>query len=360
MKKRILSAILFICMLATIVFPLSACKGSETVLTIGDYKVSLALYNYFLNSTRDSFFENYGQAFPMSMDIGDGTTVGQFIKMQTESTIKELFSLKKISEEKGLNLNDDDKQSIKDQKKSYIDNLGGSAKYNTWISDYNSTDAAFSQALELFTIAQKAYNIILGEISLTDAETEELKQDFETDYISARHILFATVDLETGDPLSDEEKASKKSDAEKLLADLLANDNGLLPESTEGDTNSSDTETETPVDYFVSKIDGNSSDGSSLMTFNLKNNSALPSGSLDEDFVKGCVDLELGKITTALIESQFGYHIVKRFPLDETQFDTLKNSKLTGKYGDIITEKNESMSFVPSDKYESLMPVDVA
>ena len=116
-----------------------------------------------------------------------------------------------------------------------------------------------------------------------------------TEY-TTRHILLLTVNSSTGASLSDEEVAAKKEKAEAILAQAL--NGGDF--STLAKENSEDS-TATNGGLYTMYMDGNT----------------------DEAYANAVKELEVGGITTTLVKSAYGYHIIK---LDsKTENGRLKN-----------------------------------
>ena len=98
------------------------------------------------------------------------------------------------------------------------------------------------------------------------------------------HILIKTVD-DSSNALSDEEKAAVKSKAEGLLARALAGEDF----ATLAKENSEDSGTASDGGVYVCYDDGYTVD----------------------EYINAVKSLEVGGVTTALVETSYGYHIIK-------------------------------------------------
>lgn len=98
------------------------------------------------------------------------------------------------------------------------------------------------------------------------------------------HILIKTID-DSNNELSDEEKANAKSKAEAILARAIAGEDF----ATLAKENSEDTGTASNGGVYVCYDDG---------------------ATMDE-YIKAVKSLEVGKVTTTLVETTAGYHIIK-------------------------------------------------
>lgn len=133
---------------------------------------------------------------------------------------------------------------------------------------------------------------ILAHIKEHDGEDADL-YEYKTS-----HILIKTVD-DSNNPLSDEEKAAVKTKAEEILSRALAGEDF----ATLAKENSEDSGTASLGGVYVCYNDGSTVD----------------------EYIKAVNTLEIGKITTELVETSYGYHIIK---LD----DKVENGRTNSSY----------------------------
>ncbi len=132
-----------------------------------------------------------------------------------------------------------------------------------------------------------AYNFINSfELILSE---EDIKKEYEENYIMAKHILIATSNLTTGEEYTPAEKGAARSKAEEVLMKLRegADFDALVKEYNEDPGM-----TQSPEGY--------------VFTF----------GEMVEPFEKAAYDLKPGQVSD-VVESAFGYHIIKREKLPE-------------------------------------------
>ncbi|MCF7958057.1 MAG: peptidylprolyl isomerase [Phycisphaerae bacterium] len=160
------------------------------------------------------------------------------------------------------------------------------------------------------------------DLKVTDKEvndfyTENLDKYFKQDeQVKASHILFSTMDMETRKPLSDKEKEEAKTKADQVLKEVKA-----------------------PEADFAALAKKYSSCPSSAQGGDL---GFFPrTGKMVEPFAKAAFETEVGQITD-IVETQFGYHIIKVTEKKEastTPFDEVKD-KISGSLKN--NKKNES------------------
>lgn len=142
-----------------------------------------------------------------------------------------------------------------------------------------------------------------------------------TEYVT-RHILFKTMDTSTRQPLSDEEKAAAKQKAEAVLTRAL---NGEDFE-TLAKENSEDSTAEEGGLYKM-----------------------YADGRTDSAYSKAAMSLEVGGITATLVESSYGYHIIKlddKIENGRANSETEREEYVNMKISNITEEKNLSIDSV--------------
>lgn len=135
-----------------------------------------------------------------------------------------------------------------------------------------------------------------SEVSEEDVKKyyEEHKEDFLT--VKASHILFETTD-ENGEKLSEEKIKEVKNKAQNILEQAKSG-----------------------VDFsYLAKTysDDTSAQNGGDLGFFMK-------GQMVEPFEKAAYGLKVGEITTDLVETDYGYHIIKKTDEKYEDFDTVK------------------------------------
>lgn len=135
----------------------------------------------------------------------------------------------------------------------------------------------------------KAMTIMQG--SFTE---QQINDCYDNTFVCAKHILLSTVNNETGEPVSDTEKAKIKKKAEGILAKLKKGGDfdKLMAE------NSEDPGSKYYPDGYV-----------------------FTGGEMVEEFEKATFELADNELS-GIVESIFGYHIIKRVPLPEIDDET--------------------------------------
>ncbi len=163
---------------------------------------------------------------------------------------------------------------VTESMKQYVPQLDEAGMLNVYVGIYNEMIATAE------TFAEK----------LVAAVPEEaLAAAYEKAYICAKHILIPTVNLQSGDALSEKEVQAAQTLAQSLCKQLAegADFDALMREySKDGG--------------LVANPDGY----------------VFTAGEMVEEFYNGATALEVGAVSEPIL-SMFGYHIIKREPLPE-------------------------------------------
>ena len=183
-------------------------------------------------------------------------------------------------------LTDEDAEQVKTILYSFRKSRGGTAKYEKYLKDMGLTDEFVNDAMTAFALKNKLSESLNEEV----ANDETKKQYFKDNYLRAKHILLSTKDMETGEAYDDAKKAEVKAKAEELLARAQSGEDfdALVAEYSEDPGSKSN-----PDGYTFGE------------------------GQMVPEFENAVKEAEIGEIT--LCESDYGYHIIKRLALDETQ-----------------------------------------
>lgn len=178
---------------------------------------------------------------------------------------------------------------------------------------FNVTKEEVEKSLEKELIASK---FMEQDVKVSDSEIEEYykKNKAEFEQVSASHILIKTVD-EEGEELTSEKKSEAKKLAEEILKRALAGEN--FEELAK-----------------MYSQDGSSESGGDLGLFTR--------GDMVDEFEKSAFSLKVGEIDSKVIETQYGYHIVKKTSENIKQLEAVKTSisdRLIGQKQSSVIEK---------------------
>ena len=179
-----------------------------------------------------------------------------------------------------------------------------------FLKEFGLTKEEIKKSVEKEAIAAK---YIDKESKVTDKEVEEYfnKNKKDLNEIKASHILIKNID-ENGKKLDDAKIKENKKLAESILKKALEGEN---------------------FEELAKKYseDGSAQSGGDLGFFS--------KGAMVADFEKAAFGLNKGEIYPKLVETQFGYHIIKKTDEKEKSFDDIKDS-LTKQ---LVAEKQDAL-----------------
>lgn len=303
--KRIVVSILIL----TLLLAFTGCgKVEPAVFTIDGTEVSMSEYNIYYNQ----YMMQAEQSIPedqldeyWNTEV-DGKTNYQIAKETAYNELMELYVIAKYAEKSGFTFNDEVLQMASTVKNQFT---GGS--YQTFYETLDTNATALDNVAKNIAISEAMYGKLIDDGVIDLSETAK-KQKFEEQYYKAQHILVLTTD-DAGAPVANKEE--KKAYAEQILQRVnngedfttLANE---LSEDPGQQTN--------PEGYVFT-------DGEMVKEF--------------EDSVKS---LEFGAVS-GLVETSYGYHIIKRLPLtyenDNTKVENLEQMMISNLISDYV-EKN--------------------
>jgi len=283
MKKNFI----LVCLVISILILCAGCGITHpTVLTINGDEVSLLEYNYYFSNMKLQAEQSVpADQIEMYWETEkDGKTAFELLK---DSAYDEMVALRVAAnkaESMGISYSDSMVMQATNGFKNQIVQAAESEK--EYYEMTNTDSATINEIAKLYAIRSAMLSKLTedGSIDLSDAVYENA---FAEKWMKAQHILISTVDANTGAALSDEEKAAKKTQAEAILKRVKAGENftALMTEFSE------DPGKESAPNGYV-----------------------FTSGEMVAEFEDAVVALQPNQ-TSEIVESSFGYHIIKRLPL---------------------------------------------
>lgn len=264
--------------------------GKETALKVGNYSVSKGVFEYFLKNSA----LNYEYGLYMKKDITDldkfnwqdtdkdsGLSYSETVKGKTVETLAPIVSLISVATEKGVALTEEEIKSADDNveqiKSSYKDNLDEVLKQN----GFDSIET-YKEMVLLQSLYGKAYADFSENPSEYMKGFKNYRASLSEDMITVKHILIKFPDGINNES-SDDEKAETKKKAEEVLAKVNAGED---------------------FDSLVEQYNEDPGAGKSGYTF-------ANDGTMVQEFSDAAFALEVGKVS-GLVETSYGYHIIKR------------------------------------------------
>ena len=292
-------------------FLLTSC-GAEYVANIGNIKLTTGEFGFYLNSIKTQMqgTELETDADWEIQEIEGKKAIDVAKERAMDIAVKNALYIE-ASKAHGITLDLDDKMTIDRMKSQIIAGYGGQENYNKYLKENNITDKFINMMVESSAYQNRIYKIIEEEGSLTDDEIyayyEENKEDIETRYRKAKHILILTAEAESHIPLTNTEQEKAKRRAESLLKRVKDGEDfdTLMNEFSE------DPGLSTSPDGYV-----------------------FTTGEMVPEFEQAVDSIGYDEITYC--ESDYGCHIIKRLPVS---FEEIKDMLRK----DILAEKVDEM-----------------
>ncbi|MBQ7822260.1 MAG: peptidylprolyl isomerase [Clostridia bacterium] len=270
--KRALAALLaLVCVLS-----LAACgkndtavNDGDTVLVLGGRAIGSEEYNYFFQIQKS--YMDGGDASYWT-DNAEGIDK---LKDDTLNSLAQFEAIKLLAAENGVTVSDEQKTENETALNDLISQQGEEA-FNAMLAENYLTLDLYKEILNTLSLDGNLYTA-LAEKDALGVNSDELKAGMMEDYVRAMHILYA--DQATAQGILEE--AQSCTDDEFYELAQSAEDPGMI-----GNTNG----------Y--------------VFTY----------GQMVEPFENATYELEVGE-TSGLVESDFGYHIIRRLELTEEYID---------------------------------------
>ena len=268
-----------------------------SILNVGGNEISAEEYNYyFLN-------EKY------NMDGGDdsfwdsATDAQKDLKSRAEEGLKEFYAMKKLADEAGIPSDGQLAEEVDAEIANLREQYGEENFDQILASNYMSPELYRMLSLESYRSIE-LFKSTMGE---------EIKKALPERYLRAAHILIA-FNENAVDTKADHEDAKKR--AEDVLAKVEAGEDffKLVEEYGEdpGMVNN-------PDGYYFTD------------------------GQMVEPFYQGALALKEGE-TSGLVETDYGYHIIKRLPMEDAYIEENLMSFVTQEDYDTFMEKVDEVA----------------
>ena len=197
------------------------------MLTVNGSEVTAGDLFFWLSQSASqaaSYSQTLGEeTLDWSAEAGDGMTMSEYVKKNAKDQAVLYNVVAAKARENGYEFTQEDKAAYEEELAQAKEDLGGEEVYQNWLNQNCLTEAGME---ELSSVGVLFDHMLDG--MFTDgseyAPTEEdlLTYAAENDLLYAKHILLMTQDTATGEALSADEIAAKRTKAEDILAQLQA------------------------------------------------------------------------------------------------------------------------------------------
>jgi len=308
----------------------SGLAGDEVVAKLGSGEITAAEYLYWLNRVIGNYLSQFGgqmSTLPWDTEMSEGRTFGQEMLDQAADMAAFHCTLRLLAQEEGLTPDPSVASDISKQYADLVVQAGDEIRllHAYWASMLTKDLLIkLTENSNLYDQLQEKY---FGEESghyPTDAEVQAYLD--ESGQYRAKHILLRTVD-DDRQPLDEETIAQKKATADDLLAQLRAAEDPIALFDQLMNEYSEDTGlAANPDGYTTSK------------------------GQMVEPFETAALALQSGEISD-VVESEFGYHIILRLPMDPAEF---REECISSQMSELLTLEQERLGLEKTDALNKL------
>ena len=309
---------------------------SETVLEVEGNAIPADLYLYWLmNKSYELEYQlnmfklsygMYGETLDEDGHIKwdqtlEGTPLADIVRQNAENNAMSYALLENVAKAHNIALTEEDQAAVDEALAQQIEQSGG--------------EEAFDQSLYETGLSRDSHTRMIASqylyqhlVELANDPASDLYEAPSDDNAYVDHILLMTKDSTTNEPLSEEEIAAKKAQAEDLLAQLQASDDLEALFTELAGAYGEDPGRESGAGYLID-----------------------PDTNFVQEFKDAAFALKPGELS-GIVESDYGYHILLRKELTGEHLRTLAENHLC-EYLDAQMEAAMG-TMVRSEKLDSL------
>lgn len=299
---------------------------NTTVMTIGNHNVTLAEYRYYYMNLAYTFAYYYG------FDWQNNAAYVEEFNNYVNTDCKMIGIVADACEENGVYLTDKEFDenivTVLDQIKTEY----GDTADQILFDEYFATTNIYLEYQSAYLLSNKLFQYMsTNEASENYNEFKQQTLDFynENDYVRAKHILIQFPTNTDGSEVTEEQKAEAKAKAEEVLAKV---NNGEDFDALIEQYNEDPGMTTNPTGYYFGK------------------------GSMVEPFETATYALEEGAVS-GLVETTYGYHIIKRLPIDDSDISTSQKflELASSSFNETLTNLADSAELVKVENFDELV-----
>ena len=285
---------------------------AETVLTVNGDAVAADEYSGYMLYNMQYYASMYAQMGMSDLWSNEDMAKSLGASMPEAAEQQAIYArvvMQKFNE-LGLKIGYNEQKEMAEIRRNSIDNTSKDA-YLTQIAQFGFSDQSYQNFMYISQCYQALNDYYFGENGVNAPSDEDIQKYYEENYITAKHILISTVDPASGETKRTDEEAKKE--AQSILDRIKAGEDfdTLMNEYSE-DTGLS----------------------------NNPNGYTFTEGQMVTEFYDGAKALAEDEVSE-LVKSDYGYHIIKRVKLDDSQLDNYKNdivSAISGSMDELLQQ----------------------
>lgn len=306
-------------------------KSSEpVVMTVnGDpvYEDELRAYLKYNKMSMESMLSYYGMDDSVWSDPSMGSMMVEQLFQAASQQAIEFRVVDQEFKNLGLKLTREQSEQAEQRKEDDIEQVGGQENFDAWLDSVGFTQDIYNNVIAISAYANAIQDAYYGDNGIK-TNTQAIMDKFNETYLCAKHILVQSIDS-SANPLTGDALTAAQNKANEALEKANAGEDfdTLIKEYNE------DPGMEMYPDGYV-----------------------FTEGDMVDEFYQGAKALEPGQVSSSLVESGYGWHIIQREPLTEDQLtDDIKEQliqQITGKsFMDEISDLMSAADVEYTDEY---------
>ena len=303
-------------------------EGAETVLTVNGDAVTADEYSGYMLYNMQYYASMYAQ---MGMtDLWSNKDMAKSLGASMPEAAEQQAIYARVVMQKfnelGLKLSYNEQKEMASVRRNSIANTTKDAYLNQ-IAQFGFSDQTYQNFMYISQCYQALNDYYFGENGVNTPSDEDIQKYYEDNYITAKHILITTVDPASGETKRTDEEAKKE--AQSILDRINAGED---------------------FDTLMNQY----SEDTGLS--NNPNGYTFTEGQMVTEFYDGAKALAEDEVSE-LVKSSYGYHIIKRVKLDESQLDNFKSdivSAISGSMDELLKQWIDEAQVETTDLYSSI------
>ena len=303
-------------------------EGAETVLTVNGDAVAADEYSGYMLYNMQYYASMYAQMGLTDLWSNEDMAKSLGASMPEAAEQQAIYArvvMQKFNE-LGLNLSYNEQKEMASVRRNSIANTGKDAYLNQ-IAQFGFSDQTYQNFMYISQCYQALNDYYFGENGVNTPSDEDIQKYYEDNYITAKHILITTVDPASGETKRTDEEAKKE--AQSILDRINAGED---------------------FDTLMNQY----SEDTGLS--NNPNGYTFTEGQMVTEFYDGAKALAEDEVSE-LVKSSYGYHIIKRVKLDDSQLDNFKSdivSAISGSMDELLKQWIDEAQVETTDLYSSI------
>ena len=303
-------------------------EGAETVLTVNGDAVAADEYSGYMLYNMQYYASMYAQ---MGLtDLWSNKDMAKSLGASMPEAAEQQAIYARVVMQKfnelGLKLSYNEQKEMASVRRNSIANTTKDAYLNQ-IAQFGFSDQTYQNFMYISQCYQALNDYYFGENGVNTPSDEDIQKYYEDNYITAKHILITTVDPASGETKRTDEEAKKE--AQSILDRINAGED---------------------FDTLMNQY----SEDTGLS--NNPNGYTFTEGQMLTEFYDGAKALAEDEVSE-LVKSSYGYHIIKRVKLDDSQFDNFKSdivSAISGSMDELLKQWIDEAQVETTDLYSSI------